>query len=380
MGYPGDQQQPGGWASRQPPQSPYGPAEDQAAHGDSSSYGGPQDGSPYGDPRGGSPYGGAQGGSPYEESYDDPYGDRRVSPRHGRPPGASPYDAPREDTAYGAQQGGSSFDDSFGPGYDSGYDDSYGPEYGSGGPGGAHEGRRRSGGRRWLIIGAVVAGVVVVGGTVMALTSGGDSKTASPQTSVPATPTVNPTPSPTETGTGDRLQSRASDPTPLTLNEVFKTQKFKGSGRTYLMTTRRSVRTCSSGAHGTTFRKTLVKAGCTQVLRATFTNGKLIGTIGVLNLRSQAAAEAAQRASRPKDAFIIPLPGAGTTKKIGQGLSLTTAEADGHYLIMSWVQYPDGKKIAQSDYSAVSSFVRATTLGSNLRPALNYRSMEGKPS
>ena len=90
---------------------------------------------------------------------------------------------------------------------------------------------------------------------------------------------------------------------------------------------------------------------------------------------------AAQTASRPKDAFIVPLPGSsGATKKIGQGLSLTTAEADGHYLIMSWVQYPDGKKITKSDYSAVTTFVRNTTLGSNLRPALNYRSMEGKPS
>ena len=47
---------------------------------------------------------------------------------------------------------------------------------------------------------------------------------------------------------------------------------------------------------------------------------------------------------------------------------------------MSWVQYPGGKKISSKYYGAVTSFVRNTTLGSNLRPALNYRSMEGKPS
>ena len=146
------------------------------------------------------------------------------------------------------------------------------------------------------------------------------------------------------------------------------------------MTARRSERKCSPPTHGTKFRKALAKGGCTQVLRATFSNGKLIGTIGVINLRTQTAATSVQVTSRQKDAFILALPGAGTTKKIGQGLSLTTAEVDGHYLIMSWVQYPNGKKIASRDYSSVTSFVRSTTYGSNLRTALNYRSMEGKPS
>jgi hypothetical protein len=146
------------------------------------------------------------------------------------------------------------------------------------------------------------------------------------------------------------------------------------------MTARRAERRCSPPTHGTTFRKALTKGGCTQVLRATFSNGKLIGTIGVINLRTQTAANSVQVTSRQKDAFILALPGTGSTKKIGQGLSLTTAEVDGHYLIMSWVQYPNGKRISSKYYGAVTSFVRDATLGSNLRPALNYRSMEGKPS
>ena len=150
---------------------------------------------------------------------------------------------------------------------------------------------QRRPGRKKLIIGAaIVAGVVVVGGgAALALTSGGgDPKpkptAASQAATAPPKAPATPTPTPTPTGKGDRLRSRTTDPKMLTLNEVFKAHTFKGSGHKFLMTKRRHELKCSYGVHGTTFRKALTKAGCNQVLRATFTNGALIGTIGVLNL------------------------------------------------------------------------------------------------
>ncbi|MGI5233303.1 hypothetical protein [Actinoallomurus sp. CA-142502] len=360
MSYPGDQQQPGGWGPSQPPSSPYGPGDDQAGHG-GPPFGGPRD-DPYGGPPrdgGFGPGGGGAGG------YGGSFGDERSEP-YGNAfepnPSYDSYESHDENAdPYGGGPGG------------------YGPEddFGSGSGSGS--------GRKKLIIGAAIAvGVIVVaGGAAFALTSGGDDKPkteAAQPSAPPATPTPTPTPSPTETGRGDRLQSRTTDPRPLTLNEIFKARSFKAGGRRYLMTARRAERKCAPPTHGTKFRKALAKGGCTQVLRATFSNGKLIGTIGVINLRTQAAATSAQSASKTKDAFILALPGSGTTKKIGQGLSLTTTEVNGHYLIMSWVQYPNGKQIAKGDYSAVTSFVKYTTYGSNLRTALNYRSMEGKPS
>jgi hypothetical protein len=348
MSYPGDQQQPGGWGSSRPPQSPYGPADDQAAHG----------GSPYG-PGHDSPGGGSYGGPGYGS-----YGSEQPDPYAG--PSDSPY-------------GGPSSEPPSPP-----YGDSFEPRYGSYDMG--DDGGGDGSGRKGLIVGAaIIVGVVVVGGgAALALTSGGkkDSPSAGATNAAPSAskPSVNPTPSPTETGRGERLQSRATDPKPLTLNEVFKAKSFKAGGKKYQLTARRAEKKCAPPTHGATFRKAIAKAGCNQVLRATFGNGKLIGTIGVLNLKSETDANNAQVASRVKDAFILPLPGSGTTKNIGQGLSLTTAEVDGHYLIMSWVQYPTGKKIAKSDYAAVTTFVRSTTFGSNLRTALNYRSMVGKPS
>jgi hypothetical protein len=367
MSYPGDQQQPGGWGPSQPPSSPYGPGDDQAGHGGPPSFGGPRE-DPYGGaPRddGFGPGGGAGGAGGYNGSFGDggSFGDEHSQP-YGNAfepnPSYDSYESHNEGAdPYGGGPGGYGPDDDFGSGSGSGR-------------------------KRLIIGGAIVAGVIVVaGGAAFALTSGGDDKPkteAAPSSAPPATPTPTPTPTPTETGRGDRLQSRATDPKLLTLNEIFKNRSFKAGGRRYLMTARRSERKCSPPTHGTKFRKALARGSCTQVLRATFSNGKLIGTIGVINLKTQAAATSAQSASKTKDAFVLALPGTGTTKKIGQGLSLTTTEVNGHYLIMSWVQYPTGKQIAKSDYKAVTSFVKYTTYGSNLRTALNYRSMEGKPA
>jgi hypothetical protein len=386
MAFPGDRQQPGGWGAPQPPQSPYGPAEDQAAHG----------GSLF-DPSYGSGFS-AQAESANRYGGPGPYG--QAPPYGAESDGYETRSYGQDTGGYGAGPGGPA-EDPYGGGT-GGYDAPGGPS-GPGGPGrygdvpGGHggeaasfaPGEERSGVKKKpLIIGAAVAaGVVVIGGgTALALSGGGGDEKPKPTAATttpaasPTSPTPTPTPKPTETGKGQALASRTTDPRPLTLGEVFKNKRFKAGGRTYVMTVRRADKKCANGVHGTAFRKSLGRAGCTQVLRATFSNGKFVGTIGVLNLRTSSVARAAQKASRPKDAYIVPLPGVGSTSKIGKGLSLTTADPEGHYLIMSWVQYPTGKKIASSDYAGVTAFVQNATLGSNLRPALNYRSMVGKPA
>ncbi|GAA0332237.1 hypothetical protein NE235_30215 [Actinoallomurus spadix] len=417
MAFPGDKQQPGGWGPPQPPQSPYGPAEDQASHG-GSLFERAQGPGPSNDADPADPYGGTSSFDAYAAEEPGGYGPETRSlgrdaaggygTGSGGPAGipfgdAGRYDAPGGYPPSGGYDAPSGYD---GPG---GYNASGGYDGGPGGPGGPGRygdvpgsggqdalafspgGDEPSGGGRKkpLVIGAAVAASVVVigGGAAFALSSGGDdpkpkpsAAASKPAAAPPQTPTANPTPTPTETGKGLQLASRTTDPKPLTVSEVFKNRRFKAGGRTYVLTTRRSDTKCANGVHGTTFRKALVKAKCTQVLRATYSNGKFVGTIGIVNLKTDSAARAAQRASRPKDAYVLPLPGAGTTSKIGKGLSLTTADPEGHYLIMSWVQYPNGKKIARSDYAGVTAFVHNATIGSNLRPALNYRSMVGKPA
>lgn len=326
MGYPGDQQQPGGWGASQPPQEPYAPAHE-----------------PY------EPY-----SAPTEQQYEPfaPQGEQSYSPSYGaEAPGGYDHDGP------GGQ-------DPFGPG------------------------NRDSGGGRkpWIIGGAIAAVVIVLGGGVAAFAmSGGDKKkddTPPPAAakSSSAAPSSKPSPSPTETGNGNKADTRSTDPKPLGLKEIFgKKTSFKYGGKKYVMTTRKATTKCADAVHGTKFRKALKKGGCTQVLRASFSDGKMVATIGVANLKSLDAAHAAQKASLPKDAFLVALPGAGSTKKLGQGLSVTSADPRFHFLIMSWVQYPNGKKIPKSAYSATSTFIRNVTKGTTLGTALAYRSISGEP-
>ncbi|MCW2884844.1 MAG: hypothetical protein JWL58_1706 [Streptosporangiaceae bacterium] len=244
--------------------------------------------------------------------------------------------------------------------------------------------------KRPLIIGAVAIGaVVLVGGGVMvaSVLGGGSGKTAAattpsgnaaPQGSGAPTNATSPTAKPTATGPlGAKLKNRASDPSPLTLAEVFKHHRF---GR-YVMAAQRRDGNCAKVVHGAKFAAALKSGGCNQMLRATFatTDGKLIGSIGVANLKTDSAARKVQAAAGGKDAWLLPLPGSGTTKKIGKGSALGTAEARGHYVLLSWVQRPDGKDMTAGQRGTVSTFVSQVLLGSNLTTALQYRGISGKP-
>src|SRR5207244_12266000 len=108
--------------------------------------------------------------------------------------------------------------------------------------------------------------------------------------------------------------------------------------------------------------------------------GKVMGTIGVVNLSTQAAAKKAQKAANSTGSWLVPLAGTGATKKIsGKAASLGGAEVRGHYLILSWVQRPDGKAISAGQKAAATAFTTQVPLGSNLYGALQYRGISGKP-
>ncbi|MBD2897200.1 hypothetical protein amrb99_61590 [Actinomadura sp. RB99] len=242
-------------------------------------------------------------------------------------------------------------------------------------------GRRRS--LPLIIGGAVVAGLVLIGGGVgVASMMKDDPKpekkappaAASTKPTAPASPTVPPL-------QAVKLQSRATDPVKLTLSEVFGKASFKASGLKYVRTAASSTTKCSAVVGGTALEKALKKGDCTQALRATYalSSGSLIGTIGVLNLKSADAAKLAVKATSAKDAFLVALPGKGVTKKAGKGLAFGTSQARGHYLVMTWVQRPDGKAIAAKYHKAVSVFGAELYKGSDLAFALHYRETEGKP-
>ncbi|WP_395962275.1 hypothetical protein [Actinomadura sp. 6N118] len=237
-----------------------------------------------------------------------------------------------------------------------------------------------------IIGGAVVAGLVLVGGgfgasamlkddeptkPAAATKSDPPKQATAPRQQQPSQPPLTPV----------KLKSRATDPKPMTLSEAFGKRTFASGGAKYVRTGWKAQRGCTGIVNGTALGKALKKGACSQALRATFarSDGKLIGTVGVLNLKTEVAAKLAERAAAAKDAFLQPLAGTGTTKKIGKGEALGTAEIRGHYLVMTWVQRPDGKKIAAKYHKAVSTFGQEVIRGSNLKFALTYRETEGKP-
>jgi hypothetical protein len=377
MGYPGDQSQSGGWPPEQPSQSPYGPGQ-----GTSTS---PYGQSPFSRPPAGEeqPAGFGSGAGSY-----DAYG-----PGSGGDGNAHSFPADHSANPYapgGSGQPGDPYasDPYGGPGPyggspDSGYD-AHDPNRGGPVP------PQRS--KLPLIIGAIVGAVVLIGGGIMAVSflgGGGSGKKAGDKTTpavaanpqgtaganTPTTPAAKPK---TTTGPlGVKLKSRSSDPKPLTLGEVFKHHAF---GK-YVMATQRQDGNCAKVVHGTKFAAALKSGGCTQLLRATFStkDGKLIGTVGVANLKTETAAKKVQQAGAGKDAWLLPLPGSGATKKIGKGSALGTAETRGHYVLLSWVQRPDGKTLTAGQQGTVSTFVAQVVLGSNLSTALQYRGISGKP-
>ncbi|MFP3963594.1 hypothetical protein SMC26_14830 [Actinomadura fulvescens] len=234
-----------------------------------------------------------------------------------------------------------------------------------------------------IIGGAIVAGLVLVGGgfgvSAMLKDDEPTKPAAADKSAPPATaPRQQPSKPPL---TPVKLKSRVTDPRPLTLNEAFGKRSFTSTTGKVARTAWKAQRGCAGIVNGVALGKALKKGGCSQALRATFArgDGKLIGTVGVLNLKTEAAARAAERAAAAKDAYLQPLAGTGVTKKIGKGEALGTAEVRGHYLVMTWVQRPDGKKIAAKYHRLVSTFGQELIRGSNLKFALTYRETEGKP-
>jgi hypothetical protein len=148
-------------------------------------------------------------------------------------------------------------------------------------------------------------------------------------------PRVSPSP-----GVSDHIASRASDRVPLTLSELFPAH-FTDGGITYTRTVQKARTRCAGALIGSTLTLAVSHAGCTQLMRASYlsSGNKLMGTIGVLNLSTAAAAVKAGKAAGPAD-FIEQLPAArGPTKRLTKGTGVEAAEVKGHYLVLVWAEF-----------------------------------------
>ncbi len=228
------------------------------------------------------------------------------------------------------------------------------PRPGAGQPGGPPEraagrsarGRRarKPAARRARVLLAAGLAVVVAGtGTYFYLARGRQparQAAAAPNTTPAATQPGTPSASPTPTGRWGHIQTRKTDPLKLTLHELFPV-RFKTSGSSYSRTAVKAGKHCSSAVLGGRLQSAVSAAGCSQVMRASYLAGnrKLMGTIGVLNLKTARMASRAGKATGPSE-FIAQLRGArGPTRRLNKGTGIEEAEVKGHYLILIWAEF-----------------------------------------
>jgi hypothetical protein len=233
-----------------------------------------------------------------------------------------------------------------------------------------------------VLLAAGLAVIVAAGsGTYFYLTSGRQQPgpaAAAPGTTNAARP--SPRPSPTPTGRWGHIQTRLADPQPLTLAELFPA-RFTSTGSAYSRTAARARKHCSSAVLGSRLQSAVGAAGCSQVMRASYLSGnrKLMGTIGVLNLKTARKASRAGQAAGPSE-FIAQLRGSkGPTRNLTKGTGIEEAEVKGHYLILIWAEFADlhAPKGAAKKKELVQFCTRLLANTANV--SLSRRLVTGKP-
>jgi len=139
-------------------------------------------------------------------------------------------------------------------------------------------------------------------------------------------------------GKWQHIGTRAEDPQPLTLQQLYPPQ-FQLDGLSYVRTAASATTNCPLAVFGSQLQTALQSGHCSQVLRASYISGGMMGTIGVVNLISSTAAQQAGKVTGPQE-IIAPLSASkGATSKLGSGTGVVQAEIKGHYLILMWAEF-----------------------------------------
>jgi hypothetical protein len=352
------------------PAAPSRQGHGQQGHGGSGGY--PAAGG-YDDYRDG---GGYQAPGQYDQPGYDDYG--QPAPYEGAPGGGrGGYDGYGD---YGTPP------DPYGERYDGGADSR---DAERGGRGAARGGARggRSGVRTLLLaaLAVVVVGVAGVAAYVFVLKP--KSPAANPSAAGPL-PTGSAQPSQQQAcmkqlGAYCHIELRSDDPTALTTAELFppafKIEKDKIS---YQLASTKVDKTCSTAVIGPDLTKALKSGKCTQVLRATYLSGdgKIMGTIGVVNLATTNGAHYAGKVVG-KDDFIAPLTAAkGAAKKLGKGTGVVEAQFKGHYLILTWSEFVDGTTPSTTAQDKQLEQFGSDLVSGTANISLSQRMVTGAPS
>jgi hypothetical protein len=266
------------------------------------------------------------------------------------------------------------------------------PGRGPGSGPGTDPGPRKRGGRllrRPVLLGA--AAVLILGaaaGIGSQFLGKSKSSTIHPGTSL-ALPTSNPTAgSPyfsAKLGKWQHISTRKLDPAPLSVNELYPPAFMPiGSHIQYTRATAAADKNCTLTVldGGGQLQNALQSGKCTQVVRASYVSGdgKMMGTIGVVNLSTATAAQKAGQVTGA-DQFIAPLSGSrGPTKNLLKGTGVVYAEVKGHYLILMYAEFTNLKSPSTAaQKQQLVDFAKGMFAGS-ANISLSTRMLTGKPA
>ncbi|MEO5877409.1 MAG: hypothetical protein ABIS86_02370 [Streptosporangiaceae bacterium] len=200
---------------------------------------------------------------------------------------------------------------------------------------------------KYFLAGGIVLAVAVAAALFFVLSGGDDKAETSAEGLVP----TSFVPQAADKDTA-KLNSRAADPRPLTLDEVFgdaKAVKY----RDYRFNLADSkISDCRSATWGELVQRNLAAHGCTQLLRGAFMSEdkRNVGQFFVLNMADAKGSQQALTDLDPelKGGFVLPLTGPGF-KNFGKGFSAAYAQAIGHYVMISWMQRTDGASVSLNE-------------------------------
>jgi hypothetical protein len=178
-------------------------------------------------------------------------------------------------------------------------------------------------------------------------------------------------------GKWQHIGTRSEDRSPATIDELFPAQ-FELNGSSFVRAAASQTTTCSLAVYGAQLQAALQAGDCTQVLRASYVSGTMMGTIGVINLSSASEASKAGQVTGPEE-IIAPLSSStGVTSKLGTGTGVVQAEIKGHYLILMWAEFTDLKKPATSAQRQLLEQFASNLVTGSANINLSTRMLTGK--
>jgi hypothetical protein len=178
-------------------------------------------------------------------------------------------------------------------------------------------------------------------------------------------------------GKWQHIGTRAQDPEPLTIQQLFP-PVFDLNGSSYQRTAASLTKDCTQAVFGANLQAALQAGHCTQVLRASYVSGTMMGTVGVANLTSSSAAQKAGQTTGPQE-IIAPLAAQkGPTSKLGNGTGVVQAEIKGHYLILMWAEFTSLKSPSTSAQRQQLEQFASNMLTGSANINLSTRMLTGK--